>query len=696
MNALTKAFTKALTAIRHAGSPAFWGQLLKRTRFDYRREVGDGLDSSVVTAPVMWVGRALPEARLAVKRVKKDGETEEQADHGMLALIQAPNPFYGDIALWMVTILLFLISGNAYWRVVRNGAGKPAELWFIPNWTIEPKWPADGSVFISHYEYTAGGEKERIDPADVIHFRHGIDPRNHRMGLSPIDGAVREIFMDLESSNFVASLLRNMGVPGVVISPKGGAMPAPEDVEATKAWFKQAFGGDNRGGPLVMGAPTDVTPYGFNPQQMNMSEARDVAEERVCACLGIPAAVVGFGAGLQQTKVGATMEELRKLAWNNGVLPMARMLADELQRSLLPLFPRSEGLTVSWDTSGVLALQEDEDKKSDRALKQFQAGLITHHQALEIVGQETPAAADFYLRPIAAIEVPVGSAGRVLLPSPRDEPKAGRKDTVPEDWAPANAPDATPDEIARGEAFVLQLMSSESGLSAGYETRLRGLFTAFGEAASEAARPLLDLDPSIPGKAVKEDEALVAMILEKLGIDEWTGQLRRANEAQYLEVANSVQDAAERAGLGASLPDEVARAVVAAGGRRAGLVDLDAQTRAALFEALAQGRAEGEGAAALAGRIAAHVESGRYQDAATRARMIARTETKYAQNISTIERARAAGVTRFIVFDGRFGPPRSELSHIARNGKIVSAEDARIMADSMRPNCTLSFAPHFG
>ncbi|MFK4985474.1 phage portal protein, partial [Klebsiella pneumoniae] len=90
-------------------------------------------------------------------------------------------------------------------------------------------------------------------------------------------------------------------------------------VEATKTWFKQAFGGDNRGGPLVMGAPTDVTPYGFNPQQMNMSEGRDVAEERVCACLGIPAAIVGFGAGLQQTKVGATMEELRKLAWNNGV-----------------------------------------------------------------------------------------------------------------------------------------------------------------------------------------------------------------------------------------------------------------------------------------------------------------------------------------------------------------------------------------
>jgi hypothetical protein len=96
-----------------------------------------------------------------------------------------------------------------------------------------------------------------------------------------------------------------------------------------------------------MGAPTDVTPYGFNPQQMNMSEARDVAEERVCACIGIPAAVVGFGAGLQTAKVGATMEELFKTAWRNGVLPVARALrrrAQALAAARLRQCRRARGL----------------------------------------------------------------------------------------------------------------------------------------------------------------------------------------------------------------------------------------------------------------------------------------------------------------------------------------------------------------
>jgi hypothetical protein len=277
--------------MRHPARPAFLSGLLRRTRFDYRKEVGDGLDSSVVTAPIRWVQRALPEARLtcaSARRRQRRGVPEPR----LLALIQRPNPFYGDLVLWAATILSWYVAGNAYWIKVRNGVGRPAELWWVPWWMIEPKAPDDGSEFLSHYLYKPGGGDPADPPRDrgrrPFPRRHG--PAQHALGLSSLDGVIREIFMDLESSNFVASLLRNMGVPGVVISPKGGAMPAPEDVEATKTWFQEAFGGDRRGGPLVMGAPTDVTPYGFNPQQMNMSEARDVAEERVCACIGIPAA----------------------------------------------------------------------------------------------------------------------------------------------------------------------------------------------------------------------------------------------------------------------------------------------------------------------------------------------------------------------------------------------------------------------
>lgn len=669
--------SKALTAMRHPARPAFWSTLLRRTRFDYRREIGDCLDSSVVTAPVQWLQRSLPEARLALRRRQRGGKLVDLADHPLLALIQNPNPFYGDIALWFGTVLSYCIDGNAYWIKVRNRAGRPVELWYVPHWLVDPRPVEDGSGFLDHYRYSPGGGSApiRLEPADVVHFRHGINPRNLLKGLSPIDGVIREIFMDLEASNFVASLLRNMGVPGVVISPKGGAMPAPDDVEATKAWFQQAFGGDQRGGPLVMGAPTEVTPYGFNPQQMNMSEARDVAEERICACLGVPAAVVGFGAGLQQTKVGATMSELRKLAWHNGVLPMGRALVDELKRSLLGDYGDPAGLDLYWNTDEVLALQEEEDKQEERWNRRLAAGGITVLEWRQGLGMEGDDSHRIYLRPTSVVEVPEGQAIRAQPAEPK--------------WLRGKAR-ASVQALARGEAWGRMLEAQENALREAFEPILRDIFTRLGVEAGGLALRLLE-EP----KQAKGDGDRIAAIMARLRGEAWQAELSQAYGAHYLEVASAVQGVAEQVGLGTSLPDPVARAIVATGGRRAGLVDLDAQTREAIYEALAEGRAEGEGVQQLADRIVSHVEAGPWNSGEIRARIIARTETKYAQNISTIERGRAAGVDSFIIFDGRLGLPRSAVDHIARNGAIVSGEEALVLAETEHPNGTLSFSPNF-
>lgn len=722
-NFLTKALarvTTSLTGMRHAAQSLLFGQLLKRTRYDYAREVGDMLDASVVMAPIMWLQRALPEATLAMRDRQKGGKMEPVEEHPLLELIRNPNPYYGDIALWAATILSYCTDGNAYWIKIRNTAGVPVELWYVPHWMMEPKAGIDGTVFLSHYEYTPGTGFGRmsIDPDDVIHFRHGLNPRDLRRGLSPLQGVIREIFADIESSNFVASLLRNMGVPGVVISPKGGAMPTPEDVAATKTWFQQTFTGDGRGGTLVMGAPTEVSQYGFNPQQMELSGARDVAEERVCAALGIPAAVVGFGAGLQSTKVGATMEELRKLAWHNGVLPHGRALIDELQRSLLPDFAGRDRrrLELFWDTDEVLALQEDENRTTERKLNELKAGAITLYDYLTETGREADETHKYYLRGIAMLEVPLAEAGK-----PREARQAGQAGDVQhvtrgqltgveplpklllaspgtkaanplEDYLPEGARDASPDAIARAERFALEQRREANAASEAFTTVLMELFQGWGDTANKIA---LDVLRASGFKAAEPSDDLIKQIIDLLNLEAWEQGLSSKYQAQYLGIARKVAAQLEEAGFGTGLPDPVMRQIIASGGTRAGLVDIPAQTRQAIFDALAAGRAEGEGAQALANRIANHVEGGHWGNAETRARVIARTETKYAQNLSTLEAGRAAGVAEYVIFDGRFGEPRSELSHIARDGKIVSAEDAMIMATNMRPNCTLSLAPSF-
>lgn len=361
-------FLKQLSRIIHATQSAVFS-LLPRTKYDYAREVGRGYGSSVVMAPVKFIQRVFPEAPLRVRRaVEADSLI---LDHSMVRLVAKPNRFYSGNALWRGTVACYILDGNSYWLKLRNAFGGVVELWWIPPWLMEPQYyplhpDAKEDEFISHYLYTANGERIKVPVSEVVHFRNGLDPRNPRLGMSDLHSVLREVFSDDEASNFTAAILRNMGVPGVIISPESGTV-SPEEAEAAERIFMKRFGGDKRGSAMAMRSPTKVQQFAWSPAQLELASVRDISEERVCAILGIPAAVVGFGSGLQQTKVGATMRELVQLAWISGIVPMQHAMALDIANQLLPDFePKPEQFHTFFDEAMVQALQENEAERARR------------------------------------------------------------------------------------------------------------------------------------------------------------------------------------------------------------------------------------------------------------------------------------------------------------------------------------------
>lgn len=126
----------------------------------------------------------------------------------------------------------------------------------------------------------------------------------------------------------------------------------------------------------------------FSPKDMDLSSLRDVNEERILAQWGIPLAVAGFGAGLDQTKVGATMRAMIGLAWDQCLIPMQDDLAEEMtfwgKREFAPWF--QDGERVRFDRSKIPALQEDVDEIHNRVRQDWQAGLIKRGEARRIFG----------------------------------------------------------------------------------------------------------------------------------------------------------------------------------------------------------------------------------------------------------------------------------------------------------------------
>ncbi len=375
---------------------------LPRSRYPYRRDVREGLDSGVVMAPINWILRNFTEAELVMQR-KSDGMWAPLDTHPLVELVEQPNPFYDGDLLWKATCVSYFLDGNAYWHKVRNVFGQVIQLWYLPHFLVEPVAPRGGGGFLSHYNYKPRGFGQPIElaPRDVIHYRFGLDPRNVRKGLSPLQPLLREVFTDDEAANFSATILRNMGVPGGVISPADGDNPpGKDDIAEMKDYMKSGFTGDKRGEWLVLGTPTKLEQFGFDPQSLMMGSMRDIAEERVCAALGIPAAVVGFGAGLQQTKVGATMKELRRLAWTSCLQPSQRSLGRQLTSSMVPEFVvQRRRFRIRFDVSSVPAFQEEEHELTKKVALQVSSGVLRVDRAQEALGLEVDDTQQVYLRP---------------------------------------------------------------------------------------------------------------------------------------------------------------------------------------------------------------------------------------------------------------------------------------------------------
>lgn len=431
--------------------------------------VGDGAGSSIVTAAVGWIARNYPEAPVRVRRRVKTELEEVDDDAGVRAfldLLDLPNAWYSGILLWMATIADYWVSGNGYWLKVREGR-RVVALWWLPSWTIEPKWDdREGADFIRDYAYNPNGiDIYAIPPEDVVHFRYGFDPDNPRKGKSPLASVLREILTDDEAAAYTASILRNLGVPGVVISPDEDVELEDEDADAIKAQFEQEFGGEGRGRAIVLGAKAAVSVLSFNPQQMDLRTIRKIPEERVSGVLGVPAIVAGLGAGLDRSTF-ANYAEAREAGYEENIIPTHRILDADLRVQLLRDFVADiRTFVVDHDYSEVRVLQEDQNKIWERAGGAVSQGAITISDFNRMVGLPVDQKLhDVYLRPSQVVAVRVDSPEATGEEPPAPEPSPFP--TMPPEASqmpPGAVPPATPPAVPPGTVPVVPAPAGGNG-----------------------------------------------------------------------------------------------------------------------------------------------------------------------------------------------------------------------------------------
>lgn len=370
------------------GGNGSWPWLSMRppgAKYDYAREAGDLWRNTVAAICFAWIKKNFPEPRPCVRRKKAGGPPEEVPNHELIAILdEGPNPFYDSDTLWGATAVSYFSDGNAYWKKGQTVDGRTKQFWYVPHWQMFPRWDSAGMNFITHYDYIVDGVVIPLRPDQVVHFRNGLDPRNNRYGFTELGCAVREVCTDNEAASYTASTLRNMGIPGFILSPESeDATIEKTQREDMKKLWREEFTGEGRGGLLVNSVRVKMDKVSLTPEELVLDKLRQIPEARICAAIGLRPTVVGLSVGEKQRSY-ANGQEDRRAAYEDCIIPLQKSLGKQLSRQCRELIKPGECL--GWDYSEVQALQEDATNRAKRAVILVQGQLAQQNEGRAMVG----------------------------------------------------------------------------------------------------------------------------------------------------------------------------------------------------------------------------------------------------------------------------------------------------------------------
>lgn len=366
----------------------WWREALPSADLDYEREAGDPMLCSVVAAAVGWIARNVAAVRWRVLH----GD-QPVPNHPVLELLSSPNDYMDSSALWYGTIAALLTHGNAYWYI--EGDGEPRALWWAPPESVEPVGTREKPI-VAYRVRESEGTRE-YPPEAFVHLRYGLNLQAPWLGDSPLKSLYRAIAGDNEAQTFGASLLRNLGIIGLVIAPKQGTFISPHDQRMLEREFAERFTREGRGRVYIPSEPVEVQLLQHDFAKLDISPLTNLFEERICAVLGIPPMVLHLGAGTEHATY-SNAEQAYRAAWESFMAPLISNLAGQITQQLLPRYGQNLRLEPDWNS--IPALTELAQQRVRIYVDLLDRGVVTVAEVRRALGLPTDESHDILLLPL--------------------------------------------------------------------------------------------------------------------------------------------------------------------------------------------------------------------------------------------------------------------------------------------------------
>ena len=301
-----------------------------------------------------------PVAQRAVRLVSEGiaGAPLLPADAGLLGLVNATSA--GQSLLETLAACL-LLHGNAYVQVLKDGRGRPVELFALRPERVSVVAGSDG--WPSAYAYRVGETALTIPVLDedaspnVIHIRH-FHPADDHYGAGCLAAADQAIATHNAAAAWNRQLLENAARPSgalVFESPDAGGLTT-EQFDRLRAELAGAFAGAaNAGRPMLLEGGLKWQSLSMSPADMDFATLKAAAARDIALAFGVPPMLLG----LPGDSTYANYREANRALWRLTLLPMAAKILDAVVEGLAPWFPEAK---LAIDLDRVPALAEDRER----------------------------------------------------------------------------------------------------------------------------------------------------------------------------------------------------------------------------------------------------------------------------------------------------------------------------------------------
>lgn len=281
-------------------------------------------------------------------------------------LHDSPNRRHTPMEFWQYMTLNYVLRGNAYARLVRNGAGEVIEMWPLSADQVEVEVLADRSIV---YKYSYEGAIAVYDERSMLHWR---DKGNGVVGMSRLDYMRSTVGVAISAQNHSENTFRKSGKrPGVFMIDKLLN-------EAQRAAIRNNYRGLTEGNDddlLVLEAGAKFEPLNMSPVDLQLMETRRFSVEDIARWFGISSVMINDTA--KTTTWGTGIEQIIEGFYKFRLRPMLESLEQAIERRVLT--PRQREL-YSVEFSLEAILRGSLQYRLDAGSKAVQNGLMTRNE----------------------------------------------------------------------------------------------------------------------------------------------------------------------------------------------------------------------------------------------------------------------------------------------------------------------------